>query len=441
MLAAALVIPFFATDGVRRQVFVLIGTCCVMAAVLLPLGEALAVAFTATCVDFVRRRYLRGNMATLAGLSGFANAITSLWAVAATSAVVSALDHQSALARGLLPLAAAGAFVTVGESSFATQIHLGWGYRFRDLLTARALSIELGLACLGACGAFLWRVQPWSALTIIAPLAVIRAALRLPFLEERARLADLDRAAKERLVELDHMKQQLIALVSHELRTPIISIGGYTELMLEGLAGDITNEQREYLQIVQRNSGRLGRLVDDLVQIEEVKSGLRVELAVVDLHRIVREATAAAGTKAEEEGIAVHVSSEGSCLVHGDQSRLGQVVDNLISNAIKYAAAGGSIDIRLSSDGRVVILEVEDHGPGISPEDQARLFSPFFRTPSAIASNTPGSGLGLSIVKSIIEQHQGEIVVNSTLHQGTTFRITLPAFDPGGQARQIDRVA
>jgi len=438
LLAAALVTPFFSSNFLRRQVFVLIGPTCVMAAVLLPLSQALAVSLVATGTDFVRRRYLPGSPGTLAGISGFSNAVTYLWAASACSEVATTLSHGSELRRGLLPLAAAAAFVGTSESSFATYIHLGFGYRLRDLLKPRSLSIELALACLGADAALLWRFQPWATLAVIPPLAVLRAALQLPLLEERARLADLERSAKERLQELDRMKREFVASVSHELRTPIISIGGYTELILEGMAGEVSDDQRQHLEVVRRNSERLSRLVDDLVLIDEVESGLVFELAVVDLHRIAREAAAAAAAKARDAGLTIEVTSEGSSLVRGDHGRLGQVLDNLISNAMKYAPAGGVVDVRVRGDRANVTLEVEDHGPGIAPHDQARLFDRFYRTSSAKASDTPGSGLGLSIVKSIIEQHHGEVSVASTLGSGTILRVVLPPLPESAAAPTQD---
>jgi hypothetical protein len=140
MLAAALLTPFFTANGVRQQVFVLIGAVGVMAAVLLSPPQALAVTFVATSVDFVKRRCLPGNPGTLAGLSGFSNSVTYLWATLACAAGGGARHGGATLGLGLLPLVAAATFVCVAESGFATYIKLGWGHRFRDLLTPRARS-------------------------------------------------------------------------------------------------------------------------------------------------------------------------------------------------------------------------------------------------------------------------------------------------------------
>ena len=231
----------------------------------------------------------------------------------------------------------------------------------------------------------------------------------------------------ERLHELDRMKDDFVASVSHELRTPLTSIRGYVELLREGDAGELTDEQHQFVAIVERNADRLLRLVGDLLFVAQVEAGeITLEPGSTDVEELVREAVDAAQPAAAMKGIEIALDLDGLGEVHGDRARLAQVLDNLISNALKFTPPGGHVAVRTSRSADRGVIEVSDSGMGISEEDQSRLFKRFFRTASATDQAIQGTGLGLAIVKAIVEAHDGDITVESVEGEGTVFRVELP---------------
>ncbi|MGH3034298.1 MAG: PAS domain S-box protein [Gaiellaceae bacterium] len=227
--------------------------------------------------------------------------------------------------------------------------------------------------------------------------------------------------------EAERLKDEFVALVSHELRSPLTSIVGYLELFD---AGPLTDEQRKFVNVMSRNSDRLLRLVRDLLFIAQVGAGqLNLDLEEVDLGKLVLECGEAARLEAEEKGIALTVEGDLAPLV-GDRARLEQLLDNLVSNALKFTPEGGQVELRaFSADGHVV-LEVADSGIGIPAEEQGRLFQRFFRASSATQHAIPGTGLGLAITKTIADGHGARLSLWSTEGKGTTFRVEFPAESP-----------
>jgi signal transduction histidine kinase len=251
--------------------------------------------------------------------------------------------------------------------------------------------------------------------------------------KERVARADAEAAQQalseqnERLRELDRLKDEFISLVSHELRTPLTSIRGYLELLLDGGAGDLTDDQSRFLSVVDRNSKRLMHLVGDLLFLAQVEAGkLTLELEEIEIDDIVTESVEAAKPIADDKGIALRASLESIPSMVGDRARLGQLLDNLVSNALKFTPSGGSVDVCVSLDGGEAVIEVVDTGIGIAPSDQAHLFDRFFRSSEATQRAIPGTGLGLTIAKTIVERHGGSIEVESAAGEGTTMRIRLP---------------
>jgi len=226
----------------------------------------------------------------------------------------------------------------------------------------------------------------------------------------------------------ERLKDEFVATVSHELRTPLTSIRGFVELLLAGEGGELTDDQQRFLNIVERNAERLLRLVGDLLLIAQLDAGtMRLEVAPLDVCDIAAEAVEAATPAAEIAGLGLELATNGECPVEGDHARLGQLFDNLISNAIKFTPAGGTVKVSSHLENGNVVVAVTDTGPGMTPDELPRLFTRFYRTRHAGEQQIPGTGLGLAISKAIAEAHGGSIAVDSAPGEGTTFTVALPA--------------
>jgi len=240
--------------------------------------------------------------------------------------------------------------------------------------------------------------------------------------EARAALA----VQNERLRELDHLKDNLISVVSHELRTPLTSILGYLELLQQDRE-QLTQRQRHFVGVVGRNADRLLNIVVDLLFVAQAQAGqLTLDRQPLDLSGLVDHAVEAALPAANERQITISAVPCAGAIVRGDSQRLEQVLDNLLSNALKFTPRNGSVEVRVSTRRGEVVLEVADSGIGIPASAQRELFTRFFRTDAAIAAAIQGTGLGLSIVKAIVEGHGGQVGVESVEGEGATFRVTLP---------------
>src|SRR5262245_11000307 len=255
-----------------------------------------------------------------------------------------------------------------------------------------------------------------------AAMAIVHARL---FEAERNTAEALTRTNEE-LRELDQMKDLFVSGVSHELRTPLTSMLGYVELLLDGEVQDDPDEQRRFLEIIDRNCHRLAQLIDDILFLARVDSGpFQLERASVDVGQLVADRVESIRPAAEKKRVEVHLHNPTAGIrLYADPSRLTQAVDNLLSNAVKFTPEEGDVFVSLASSGDTTHLEVRDTGVGI-PEDEAQLlFERFFR--ASTAQNIQGTGLGLSITKSIVEAHAGTISVHSSVGVGTTFTVDLP---------------
>lgn len=228
--------------------------------------------------------------------------------------------------------------------------------------------------------------------------------------------------------EVARLKDEFVGLISHELRTPLSSILGYLELLRDDEDQPLTEEQLKYLGVAERNAHRLLRLVGDLLFTAQVESGkFPLELREVELETIVSASVETAKPLAAAAGIELHVElPDARAIVTGDPTRLGQALDNLVSNAVKFTPRDGSITIGLAIDGPNVIVTVRDTGMGIPEAELDKLFSRFFRATTATRNAVPGVGLGLTITKAIITAHGGEMGVRSEEGVGTEFSVTLP---------------
>lgn len=228
--------------------------------------------------------------------------------------------------------------------------------------------------------------------------------------------------------EAEAARDEFFTLVAHELRTPLTSIVGYVELLTEDVEGvsELSPEERaRFLQIINRNSRRMLRLVGDLLFIARLEAG-RVDLERVrfDPAQPVGDSVEAAEPRAAHARVSLGSEVETGIEIEGDEERLGQVVDNLISNAIKFTPEGGDVNVRLRRNGTSAVIEVSDTGVGIPPEELEKVFSRFFR--SSAGAEVEGVGLGLTIARSLAECLGGGIEVDSAVGRGSTFRLRLP---------------
>lgn len=223
------------------------------------------------------------------------------------------------------------------------------------------------------------------------------------------------------LVDALAAKDDFVSSVSHEFRTPLTSILGFVELLLEDDPGD---DQLEPLNIIRRNSERLLTLVSDLLASRNGQ--LIVTPHAVDVAELVRASVSAAMPKADASRVALKAETPSKLEAHVDGPRISQVLDNLVSNAIKYSPDGGNVVVSLEHDDGHLACRVSDTGMGMNADDQAQVFTKFFRTSNVRRTAIPGVGLGLPISKAIVEAHGGTIQVESKLGQGTTFTFRVP---------------
>jgi PAS domain S-box-containing protein len=250
-----------------------------------------------------------------------------------------------------------------------------------------------------------------------------------------ARQASELSAQNERLRELDRLKDEFIATVSHELRTPLTSIIGYIELLRdEGMDGPNTGQ---FTEVIGRNAEQLLRLVGDLLFLSRMRTGkLAIDLHATDLAGLAAKAVAEMRPQARRKNVELVLSATAVPPFAADPVRITQLLGNLISNAVKFTAAGGRVDVSIGAQEDRAVLAVADTGAGIPAADREKIFERFYRSATAARLVVPGTGLGLPIVKAIVEAHGGSITVDSAEGQGSTFTVHLPLRpvpdEPGG---------
>lgn len=240
-------------------------------------------------------------------------------------------------------------------------------------------------------------------------------------------LISRQRAENERLLELDRVKAAFLAEISHELRTPLTSILSFAELLTDGLGRDDPAEQKEFTEIIKRNADRLLRLVDDLLLLDRIETGaMPLEWGVVDVPSVVSACVVGLSPSAEAKLISLESEIGEGPSVPGDSGRLAQVLDILVSNAIKFTPEGGRVIVTATPVDQLWRIEVVDTGIGVPVKEQDALFERFYRATNARLSRIPGSGLGLSVAKAIAELHGGQITLRSAESAGTTVVVTVP---------------
>jgi signal transduction histidine kinase len=319
----------------------------------------------------------------------------------------------------------------------------------RELAAVLAATAAAQLIPLALVGAPEYPASGWRGAFVFTTVAAITGLMvqrlvgeargRTALLEEQtesltrvsAQLADQN----ERLLELDRLKDEFVATASHELRTPLTSLKGYLEMSLDPAEGPLSPARETQLRIVQRNADRLTVLVEQLLFLARADSHpLELDRQPVDLGGILDEAAETARPAARAKNIALLVEAEPAQQVAlADRSQLVRVIDNLVTNAVKFTPDGGTVRLAARGDGAIAVLEVTDTGVGIPFAEQRDLFNRFFRGAKAMKEAIPGSGLGLAISEVIAEAHGTTIQVESSPGIGSTFRLALPLVAPVGQ--------
>lgn len=263
--------------------------------------------------------------------------------------------------------------------------------------------------------------------------------------EKNRRLHD----AVERLEELDVLKTNFLATISHELRTPLTSVIGYSEMLLEELAGPLNEEQNDYVQTILGKADHLLQLITGILDVSLLQSGeLRIAKEPVVLREVIDSVVATFAPQARKRRIVIELPSEEVPRVVGDMRKIRQVVWNLLANAIKFTRDGGDVSVDLhvgplspddesgrfgsplkESELRTRIgarIRIRDSGIGISSEKQSHIFEPFFQVDSSSTREYGGTGLGLTLAKKYVEAHGGHIWVDSQLGAGSVFTVSLP---------------
>jgi signal transduction histidine kinase len=274
----------------------------------------------------------------------------------------------------------------------------------------------------------------------VPPLALVLAAstvalAALPVMFRQAMLTrtlDGQERVVARLEALDRSKSDIIGTVSHEMRTPLTSISGYVELVLDGEGGEVPDDAKDMLRVVDRNTRRLQSLVADMLMMTRLDSGEPPAREPIDIATLVAGAAASLRPYADARDVELAVGAAPAATVDGDAGQLERVLTNVVENAVKFTPAGGTVTVDVhpatGPTGRpAVMVVVADTGMGIPADALPHVFDRFFRAANAQSEVVPGTGLGLAIVREIVQAHGGEVTVSSVLAEGTTFRIALPA--------------
>ncbi len=272
---------------------------------------------------------------------------------------------------------------------------------------------------------------------------LLTARLHIEAVQESFReLAEKNRALEdgyEKLKELDRLKSNFLATVSHELRTPLTSVIGYSEMMLGGMGGALSPEQREYVSIIMDKGEDLLHLITSILDITRIEAGrMRLILSDADLGEVVRDAIDTVRPSALKKGVQLACDAPpGLPAVRCDADKVRQSLVNLAFNAVKFTEAGGKVTLGARPHGAAeVVLWVADDGVGIAPEHLKRIFDVFYQVAEPGSRPQGGVGLGLAIVKSFVEAHGGKVTVTSARGRGSTFTLLLPvrAGDPAQPA-------
>lgn len=230
--------------------------------------------------------------------------------------------------------------------------------------------------------------------------------------------------------ELDGMKAKFVANVTHELRTPLVAVQKAVSLLLSKTTGAFSSTQEEFLTLADRNLKKLSRLIDDLLDLSKLEAGkMQISLESITIDKVIEETAAGLSVWANTKSIKIEEKvADGLPTVKMDAQRIGQVLNNLIGNAIKFTPQGGTITVGavFGNSNKEIVVSVEDTGPGITKENLSKVFDRFYQTGERNLTDISGTGVGLSIVKEIVELHNGKVWAESGKIKGARFVFTLP---------------
>ena len=230
---------------------------------------------------------------------------------------------------------------------------------------------------------------------------------------------------RRRLLELETHQSRFLRHVSHELKTPLTAVREGSELLNDRIVGEMSAQQTDIVRIIRDNTLSLQRLIEDLLSYQQHKSAAQIKVEVVEMRQVIERVVREHRLEMLSRVISVDVQGDAPVLL-GDREQLRVVLDNLVSNAIKYTPRGGNVRIRSSTDGAVAQIDVEDDGPGVALEEQERVFESFYRGNASTNGKIKGSGLGLAIVREYVLAHQGHVFVVDPGKSGGRFRVRLP---------------
>ena len=260
------------------------------------------------------------------------------------------------------------------------------------------------------------------------PAEISRLASALNDLaEENARARAIEHRVSVQLMEVDRAKSEFVSNVSHELRTPLTIINGYLELLTDELDDQVTETEAEMFDVTARNVTRLRLLIEDLLELNRTEGPATPQLREVDLVAVLEDVVTDVGLSASSRSVSISLDTgDTPAVVRADPGQLHRAVLNLASNAVKFSRDGSEVRVRMVTTGDEVEVTIADDGIGIPTADQAKVGERFFRASNAVAGEVSGTGLGLRIVKSIVDNHHGTFGLQSVEGKGTTVRLRLP---------------